>query len=68
MPLSAKLEGGGELKWGGRTHVIAIATRGCSVGKGSDELASQHESGDVGKAPHHNHCVSFSGSGRASAD
>ena len=29
-------------------NMIGIATRGCSVGKGSDELASQRESGDVG--------------------
>ena len=36
-----------------------IATRGCSVGEGSDELASQRESGDVGKEPRHNRCVSF---------
>ena len=30
-------------------------TRDCLVGKGSDELASQRESGDVGKEPRHNY-------------
>ena len=35
-------------------NVICIATRDCSVGKGSDELASQHESEDMSKGPSHN--------------
>ena len=34
-------------------NVIGIATRGCSVGKGFDELASQRESGDVDKDSRH---------------
>ena len=41
--------------------VIGIATRGWSVGRGFDELASQRESGDVGKELRHNSCVSFRG-------
>ena len=45
--------------------VIGAVTRDCSVGKGSDELTSQRESGDVGKEPRDNHCVSFLRRGRA---
>ena len=48
-------------------NVIGIATRGCSVGKDSDELASQRKSGDVGKEFLYNCCVSLAGGGRASA-
>ena len=48
--------------------VISIATRGCSEGKGSDDLDSQRESGDVSKEPHHNCCMSFVGDECASAD
>ena len=31
----------------------------CSVGKGSDELASRRQSKDMGKGPRPKHCVSF---------
>ena len=44
-----------------RRQQCDIVTRGCSVGKGSDELASQHGSGDVGKEPRHKYCVSLRG-------
>ena len=40
---------------------MRIATRGCSVDKGPDELASRRESGDLGKEPRHNHCRSVEG-------
>ena len=39
-------------------NVISIAMGGCSLGKGSDELASHREPGDMSKEPRHNHCVS----------
>ena len=45
---------------GRANNVIGIAARNCSVGKNSDELASQCKSGNVGKETRHSHYVSFS--------
>ena len=42
-----------------KANIISIVRRGCSVGKGPDELASQRKSGDMGKEPRHNNCVSI---------
>ena len=46
-------------------NMIDVATRGCSVGKGSEQLASQRESRDMSKKPRHNCCMSFFGGGHA---
>ena len=40
-------------------NVIGVATRGCSGGNGSDELASRRESRDVGKKTRHNQYMFF---------
>ena len=40
-------------------YAMGIARRGCSVGNGFGELASQRGSGDVGKESRRNHSVSF---------
>ena len=47
-------------------NVMGIVTQCCLVGKDSDELASQRESGTFGKEPRHNRYVSSSGDGQVS--
>ena len=45
-------------------NVVGIATRGYSIGKGSDELASQRESGAMDNELPRDYCASIGG-GRA---